>query len=73
LKARGFVCIAINTPSFDGETDGNCSPLENHHKFFEKGDNLIIELMEASKLVAGGYIVNIGLYPAEVDAFPVCL
>ena len=68
LRSVGVECICVNTPSLDAETNPN---LDNHKAFFRDGDNLIIELIDATEIESGSYIVNIGLYPTDTDAFPV--
>jgi kynurenine formamidase len=68
LKERGFMCIAMNTPSFDNEAS---KKLENHHEFFtDSQGNLIVELLDCSKLSAGPYIADLSLYPIDSDASP---
>lgn len=69
MKSKGFICLAVTTPSLDHET-GQCV---NHHKLFNDPNSLVIEFLDASKLEIGAYIVEVGLYPAATNAFPVSI
>lgn len=61
----------MNTPSFDAETSSN---LDNHHGFFDgTHDNLVIELLDTSRVTAGVYFADIGIYPIDSDAAPCTL
>jgi kynurenine formamidase len=67
LVSIGIQCICLNTPSIDEEKNSNC---DNHRIFFDNARNLIIEFIDASKIRAGSYIVDISVYPADTDSFP---
>lgn len=71
LRSKGFKSIAVNTPSFDNEASKD---LENHHAFFKGSNgNLLIELIDASKIQSGPYIADISIYPVDSDAAPCVL
>ncbi len=69
IHSKGFSCLAVTSPSVDAES-GACT---NHHELFTSPDSLIIEFLNASALESGAYIVDIGLYPASTNAFPVSI